>query len=89
MMSAADTVARKLLGYSADVEQTINEMADEGLIPFSYDQAPRPFFARLDSRAWPCAQCDIWHPPAELDDDEECIGCRRTPAEIEWSAAHE
>ena len=83
MMSAADRVAQRLLGYTEDVEEVINEMHDEGKIPFGYHQAPKPFFARLDSRAWPCGQCNVWHPTIELDDNEDCIGCRRTDAEIE------
>lgn len=88
MMTAADAVARRLIGYTEDIETAVNEMADEGLIPWGYHTAPRPFFGRLDSRAWPCAQCDVWHPPIDLDDNEECIGCRKTEAEIEWEAEH-
>lgn len=77
----ASKVAQRLLGYSADVEMTIDEMADEGVIPWAYRDAPKPFFDSLDRKAWKCVDCDVWHPPAELDEHERCYGCR--PAEVD------
>lgn len=75
MSHAACAVSARLQGYAHDIEDTINEMADEGKIPWGYHQAPRGFFMLLDQKAWKCRQCDIWHPPAELNKNDDCSGC--------------
>lgn len=83
ILDAVKVVAKKLMGYSEDIQTTIDDLADDGLIPFGYNEAPQAFFAYLDTRVWRCASCDIWHPMLELDDEENCTGCRRSPAERE------
>ena len=76
MLQAAWAVSGRLLGWTLDVEDTVNEMADEGAIPWGYNQAPKGFFAILDRKAWKCVECDVWHPPHELGENEYCVGCR-------------
>lgn len=72
MVEAAQKIANKLLGWSVDITEGV-EQAELG---FGYDQGPVPMFKYLDTLAWRCKECDIWHPPRELDEDELCIGCR-------------
>lgn len=72
MVEAAQKIAGKLLGWTID----ITEGVEQAKVGFSYDEGPLAMYRYLDTLAWKCAECDVWHPPRELDDQELCIGCR-------------
>ena len=75
IMVAVMTVAGKLMGYGEDVEEVMNGLVDEGRLTIEYNRAPRAFFTALDKKVWKCVECDIWHPPHELNAKEYCVGC--------------
>jgi len=73
--NAIDRVVTRLQGTFDDIEEVMTDLADEKVIPFFYNEAPKRFFAGVDARIWPCTECNYWTPTGELK-DETCTSCR-------------
>lgn len=75
IIERANIIAKRLMGWSIDIEEAMSELVEEGKIPDSYMNTPQAVFTVLDTKVWPCIECDIWCPTGELI-DETCTGCR-------------